>query len=457
MEVRESRSIFVPNAGGQAEFMSDYSSRFCALAGGWYAGKTWAGARKHAAIHVRNAIDDDGRPSYVRSLVIAQNYSLARQVNIPELQGAFDEMGLVWRFVPDPKRYCFEFPDLGTRDRPSEMLVRSAEAPETINAFTVGSAWGDEVPRWPQSDDNPKADALLQAKGRLRDPRARILQFNMTFTHEGDGTRVYRDFEEKPLPDHKLYRAGTIENPAAMVFAETMKGQLTPEMASQYLEGIAANFRGGKIYGAFGPDNISDSLVLDRSLPVCLALDHNIAPGAHGIVGQFFPDRQAVTAVHELHAKNMSTLQLLGAFRSLVASLGWVTEVHVFGDPAGSARFEATGESTWDLVRQWFRQHMPEMPIRYRYKAGHSPVADRVNATNAALRNVKGDVRALIHPRCERLISDMRSLKWDGNEIDKKDRKLSHASDAWGYEIEVLMPLRKFELSTWSTAAQSAY
>lgn len=444
--IDESDSTFKPNAGGQEQFMDDFDHPFVALAGGWYAGKTWAGARKTITLHLHNAFDDEGDPTYVKGLVVAQNYSLARQVNIPEIMRACEECGLEYRFVADPKRYCFEFPDLGTKSRPSELLIRSADAPETINAFTVGHVWGDEVPRWPQSDDDPKRDALLQAKGRLRDPLAKILQANFTFTHEGDGTRVYRDFEEKPLAGHKLYRAGTFENPSAQQFAETMEGQLTPELKQQYLSGLAVSFRGGKVYGSFDASvNVSDAIELNPHSPLHLAMDFNISPGMHGVAGQFDEATGTAYAVHEFHERDMSLIQMLPAFASWIASTGgwrW-PELHVFGDAAGSGRFEATGETCWQIARQWFEQHVPGVHIRWRYPAKNPAVSDRVNAMNCALRSIDGKARYRVHPRCERLITDLKTLKWDGNEIDKKDRKLSHASDAEGYRIEMLMPVRR--------------
>jgi hypothetical protein len=51
-------------------------------------------------------------------------------------------------------------------------------------------------------------------------PGAKVRQANFTFTHEGDDTKVYKDFEESPKPDHVLYRAGTFDNPHARQFAE---------------------------------------------------------------------------------------------------------------------------------------------------------------------------------------------------------------------------------------------
>src|SRR2546423_11930900 len=138
LKVIDSLNFFDRNPGAQQLFMDDYTHRYCALAGGWFAGKTWAGARKLVDLHLHNAHDDHGRPTGVKSAVIAPTYQLANDFDIPELRRTFDEMNLRYEFIADPKRYCFVLPDLGTRKEPSEILIRTADAPERITGWTVG-------------------------------------------------------------------------------------------------------------------------------------------------------------------------------------------------------------------------------------------------------------------------------------------------------------------------------
>lgn len=449
LELLEDPALFAPNPGGQAAFMDDYHHRFVALAGGWYAGKTWAGARKQANLHVHNAFDDDGQPTGVAGLIVGQDYSLATTINVPEMRAAFDEMGLSYRFVADPKKYWFELPDLGTRDKPSLMYVRSADAPTKINGFTVGHVWGDEVARWPTDEQDPTRDPLTQTLGRLRDPRAKVRQANFTFTHEGDGTKVYRDFEESPKPHHVLYRAGTFDNPHARQFAEDTVAQLTPELKQQYIDGNAANLRGAAVYSSYDDAaNKDPSLVLADGIPLHLSVDFNISPGMHAVVGQHVPQADLLTAVHEIHGPRMDVRQMVRSFGELVKALGgwrW-PELWLFGDPAGNGKWSASGDkSAWDILREALAEY--GIPYRIKYGTSAPPVGDRVNAVNCALKTIDGRVRYRIHPRCERLIADFKRMKWDNGELDKKDRKLSHASDADGYRVHWLMPVRKLQLA----------
>src|SRR5260221_5916491 len=100
LTILDSPALFHPNAGAQSSFLNDYTHRYCALAGGWFAGKTWAGARKLVDLHLENAFDEHDRPTGVKSAVIAPTYQLANDFDIPELRRTFEEMWLADEFIP---------------------------------------------------------------------------------------------------------------------------------------------------------------------------------------------------------------------------------------------------------------------------------------------------------------------------------------------------------------------
>jgi hypothetical protein len=447
LTITDTPDLFLPNPGGQQKFMNDYTNRYCALAGGWFAGKTWAGARKLVDLHLHNALDDNDQPTGVKSAVIAPTYQLASDFDLPELRRTFEEMNLSYRFVADPKRYCFQLPDLGTAKRPSEILIRTADAPERITGWTVGAIWGDEVARWKCDIADPRMDPFIQADARLRDVKARVLQFMVTFTHEGDDTRVYRDFEREPKPDHVLYRAGTFDNPHAQAFGAVQKQQLTPEMAAQYLDGHASSRGGLRMYGSFDETaTIDPSLSISPHVPLQIAVDFNIDPGMHCVIGQHFPKEDCVTAVWELHEPRMSVKRMVAALRQLIErELGgwqWDSPLQIFGDASGSGKWAGGGESCYDVLCESLR--VAGVPFQLRVPRSNPHVADRVNAVNCALNDAGGNVRYKIHPRCRRLLDDYRLMRWttDGSP-DKRDHERSHASDADGYRVHHLLPIRR--------------
>src|SRR5438067_13081064 len=94
IHIRHDSAFWKPNLGGQGRFLDDYTHRYCALAGGWFAGKTWAGARKLVGLHLLNAFDAKGEPTFVKSAVIAPTYQLANGFDLPEIKKALGEMNL---------------------------------------------------------------------------------------------------------------------------------------------------------------------------------------------------------------------------------------------------------------------------------------------------------------------------------------------------------------------------
>jgi hypothetical protein len=452
--IEEGDELFRPTSPGQAAFLDDYAHRYVAYAGGWGAGKSWAGARKLANLHLYNAFEDlerGGGPTYCASLIVSPTYQMAQTINIPQVRAAFDEMGLAHRFVADPKVYAFVLPDLGTATRPSYVFVRSADAADKIAGFEVGTVWGDEAARWPctAEDEDPLADPLIQSDGRLRHPGARFKQFNLTYTNEGQETRVYRDFEESPKPDHVLYRSSTRQNthlPPDYVAA--LVSQLSQDLVDQYVEGHAAKLGANLVFGNFRPvENDDVSLVAVPGLPLQLSVDFNRVPGMHAVVGQHHQPQDLLTAFDELHRPGMLIKQMVAEFADRygpgVARGDW-PHVELFGDPYGNTGSMTDGETFWDDIRAELAAR--GIPYRTRVPSAHFGVADRVNATNSAFRSASGKVRYRINgQRCPRLLSDFKHLKWDGNKINKTVKERSHASEADTNRVIYLMPIRRIQ------------
>jgi hypothetical protein len=434
----------VPNAGGQAGFANDYDHRFIALEGGWNSGKSFIGARKLLTLHTVNAFDQAGQPTLVPSAVVAPTMSNLSDYDIPHLEDTCEAAGISYEIKSSRGALNLICKDFGTRKRPSLVFLRSADKPERITGWVVGAAWGDEVARWKQDYANPTRDAYLQLIGRVRHAKARRVQCLFTYTNEGDGTRVYQEFR-RGLPTHALYRAGTAENPHAKAFLEQISQVLTPELARQYIAGDALSLRGARIYGAFEPARHQDAgLELVRGLPFHLSLDFNIAPGMHCILGQYEPSRDRFTAVFEIHEPR---LDLVNCLRKAVVVLracgfGPGQELEIFADASGGAKSAGRNESCFDIIRELMAE--AGLAHRLRVPAANPPIQDRFNAFNLALNDIRGEAHYAVHPRCTRLLADLGQYKRDERgQPDTQGNRLSHASDAEGYRIHYLRPIRK--------------
>jgi len=452
-------AAWTPNYGGQTDFAFDDLHRYVALAGGWGSGKTWIGARKLIRLHAYNAFDDAGNPTFVPSAVVAPTYQNAMDYDVPAIQDALADLGLsyTWRGSGSLCGGRFSgpaiiIPDWGTRDHPSVILFRTADAPERITGWEVGAGWGDEPSRWPRNDDDPKRDPFIQFMGRVRHPKARRCQMLFTFTHEGQGTRVFKEFSGTDL-EHIIYTAPTKQNPHVATFQESLRGVLDPRLAQQYLDGIALNLRGMPVYPYFSQEpgrNVDPTIMLDRSLPLHLRMDFNSAPGMHALIGQYDEKRDLFTSWWEFFEDGLTIRRLLADMlprmfleQSIVKD-GRFTfpELHVFGDASGGSRNPGHAETNWDYVVQGLQAL--QLPFKLRVPRGNPFVEDRINAVNAALCDLSGTVHWKCHPRCQRLINDLSTMVRDKDGcIDKRDINLSHASDADGYAIWYLRPIHR--------------
>lgn len=446
--------VSTPNPGGQQHFAEDWGHFLVSAEGGWGSGKTWCGGKKLVTLHEHNAFDRFDQPTYAPSLVVAPTYGNAMDFDVPILYDTLNEIGLSYQwhgFGPIQKgRYAgpaIILPDLGTRDKPSLILIRTADIPKRITGFQTPACWCDETARFKTDRLDPQNDAITQIYGRVRWPNATalgiIVMIMHTYTNEGDGTRIYEEMRTG-AGDRAVYRIPTSENPLMKDFLRRQAKILTPELQRQYLDGYAAALSGGKVYPKFDYQlHVDANVKLRRDVPLQLSLDFNIIPGMHGTVGQFHKDFDMFTVSHIIHAPRLSVEELVVAFVRLTKEINWEWKqpLEVFGDATGGSHWSGTGQSNYDILEEGLKKQ--KIPYRIRVPKANPLIQDSINTLNCALKDGEGKIHYKIHPRCTILSKDFRQLNTDKfGEIDKTDRKLSHPTDCERYRIWMQRPIR---------------
>lgn len=451
---------FECNPGGQFDFWCDWEpafndaggrvNRFWFLEGGWASGKTFIGARKLLAGHVWNAFDAEGEPTFVPSAVVGPTYRAMDDFQLPQLKDGLREMGLSYEWREGDKELVL--PDLGTRDDPSRLIFRTAEKPETITGWEVGFAWGDEAARWKEDRENPLYDPYVQLTGRVRHPRSNYRGLIFTYTNEGDHTRIYEE-AHSGKPGHAVYRARTRDNMTASIqeFYNTQLGLLNPLTAEQYLDGGAMNLRGARCYSVW--DSVFNRLPIgwkwNYNLPLVLTLDFNIAPGMHGVIGQRNKILDEAYCVREIFRPRLDLPGLMNEFKQYLITNKLIDNnkfmfpmLEIHGDATGSSDSAQTGESCYHVVRRF----LDEMKIPYAIKiSGQNPlIVDRTLAMNCAFRDMDGKAHLFINnEQCPRLVEDLKFVRYDEKGVmDKSNQNYTHASDAVGYWIYYVRPVR---------------
>ena len=196
-------------------------------------------------------------------------------------------------------------------------------------------------------------------------------------------------------------------------------------------------------------------------VPVCWALDFNVNPMC-SVIGQMLDVANRVDVLSgrrnvvlnvldeialpdaDINAACAAFVKKTEAWRSQYGPL----QVCLYGDPAGNARSHA-GPSDWQVVFDYFRND-GRFQFAKKVANAHPAVKDRVNAVNAMIASARQERRLFVDPGCRTLIQALEQVTWKGDanqnitgELDKKNPKLTHSSDALGYWISYECPMRE--------------
>lgn len=434
---------FVPNPGAVASFMEDYTHRYIGLFGGLGSSKSTSGIMKLLILHIHNSFDSEKQPTHVSSLLVEPTFSMLRNPGVEILIQCAEYMGLSYELKE--RNSEFVLTDLGTRKRPSKILLRSSETP--IIGFEVGAFLIDECASVREGIENPRLDTLIQTQFRLRSPGANFLQGMMVGTNETKHTNFYRFFYEHPSPDKMHWEAKTVDNVAVADQVELMKRNVPPEFWSQYFDGGVLDLSGSTCYSAFCPEmNVSEDTKLDTCNKFSLHVTWDFgARGCHVLIGQYWKSLDEFHVVDEITAGDVrkTCLALYEWFHLNHKGFKW-SDIHLFGDSSGR-RKPAGGEGSESCFRI-IANYCAEWKIdrRTRVRRGNPRIQDRVATLNMALVDITGKPHIKIHPRCKKLIKDLTEQKWDddGNTLDKGDGSIGHRSDALGYWVFKVRPLK---------------
>lgn len=188
--------------------------------------------------------------------------------------------------------------------------------------------------------------------------------------------------------------------------------------------------------------NLDASIGPRKDLPLHISLDFNIEPGMHLEVGQYDEREDQATCFAEVTGPRWTIPDAMDGLAEWIKEQGgwqW-PELHVFGDAAGHSEDKQTAKTDYDLVAQHLRK-MGITNYRIRVPRAAPSQADSVNAMNDALRDIDGKSHYRVHPRCERLVADLRLVRTGPNrKLVKTNSDLTHASDAERYRITFLRP-----------------
>jgi hypothetical protein len=301
-----------------------------------------------------------------------------------------------------------------------------------------------------------KEDAWTRLEGRLRHPKARYKCGFAVWTPKGHDW-VWRKFiSGRKVQHYQAILARPFENRAVLDatpdFYENLRHSYEERFFRQEVLGEYLDMYSGAAYHSFSADNVAPCS-FDPRKPLIWTLDFNVNPMSSCLCQVDEHGRyKTVHVLAELSLRESSTDRACKEFLRRIQpwreAMDDDIEVRVYGDASGGNRSATTGSSCWDVVQEVMKSQRG-IRFRWMWKRRNPDVVVRVAAVNNMLcsfgdgHRSAGERHIVIDPSCSELIADLEEVKWmvDNHgasiaELDKRDNKRTHMSDAFGYFIE---------------------
>ncbi|MBK7380423.1 MAG: hypothetical protein IPJ03_15825 [Ignavibacteriales bacterium] len=383
--------------------MSDVSSPHIAFIGGFGSGKTYAACYKALGLACANP-DTAG-------MLVSPTFPMLRDTTrrtfLEILQ--LEEVSYELKITENKIRIL---------EPNAEIWFRSADDPNKLKGSNLAWVGLDEAAQMSK-------EAYDISLSRMRDPKANIKQLFITTTPEGFNW-VY-DISQKI----KMVHSSTEDNVYLdKDYVEMLYSSYDEQLVKQYIKGEFVLLNKGRVYYCFDRNIQLTDITYNPSLPINLCVDFNINPMCWAIVQTV---EGVDVVVDEIVLRNANTELAANTFINKYPD----KVVSIYGDYSGTFRHTSSPTTDYDIIKSIIKTR--DINIK-----PDPPVTDRVNSVNSRLRNSKGDVRLKINRNCKTTIRDFEQVvyKEGKREIDKSSLDLTHISDAIGYRIEYLYPIR---------------
>ena len=193
----------------------------------------------------------------------------------------------------------------------------------------------------------------------------------------------------------------------------------------------------GQIYYAFTRErNVKTYNIPANGLPqdILVWCDFNVSPISATIAVKV--TRDGVDGYHiidEIVMHSSNTDELADEVKNRYPG----KRITAYPDPAGAQRRTSAGGRTDISI-------LRNAGFTVKHHNNHPPVKDRINAVNAAFCSSNGTVKLWIDPKCKVTIEAFAKHAYkQGTQIPDKDDGYDHITEATGYGVEYLMPIKR--------------
>jgi len=341
----------------------------------------------------------------------------------------------------------------------STIIFASAEKPDRLRGPNL--CWGimDEATIFDKFNA-----AYVSVNTRLRHPKATrfpetgkpLFHLGITGTPEGRLDEVYERFIGGPERDEQRERwrhstqtiqSASMDNPGLdQSFIDELFNIVSEDMRDAHIFGKYIDLSAGRAYYSFNEQqNVRSEAKYDPTLPLRVSFDFNVDPmlcTIHQVRGS-----RLVMTIDEIHLRRSNTPNVC---REIIKRYGRNGLDHrgriiIYGDATGGRT--TADRSDYDVILEYLGNYFGLDRLQKKVPNVNPSHQRRLHSVNAMLRNSQGSVCLIVHPRCKKLIRDLKLQAMDGVSKHKKQEiegeTLGHASDTLDYIIDKEFPYKR--------------
>lgn len=255
---------------------------------------------------------------------------------------------------------------------------------------------------------------------------------------QGIGALEYRDFFERAargeIPDAAAFTWPSSD----IVPAEALAHAQRSMDARDYREQFEASWEsaGGQVFHAFDRQQNVRPCQYEPAKVLLVGSDFNVDPMAW-VLGHRHGGR--LEWFDELWIRNTNTQAALDVLHGRYS--GHRGGFEFYGDASGRGRKTSATVTDYQIILNDGR--FQQLGRSVFYPKANPNCEDRFAATNAMFCNAAGDRRMHVDPRCKNLIRDLEGRYYKPGTRELGDSgDLGHATDALGYVVHKLFPIR---------------
>ena len=389
----------------QREFAED-RGKHIAMVGGFGSGKSLGAVYRTAdLLKYRNNRKEKGR-----ILMVSPTYRLLTDVNLPRYEQFFDQYNIKYSLKKSEHKIIVH-----SGVFKGEIWLRSASNHDKIVGFDCSDAILDEFDTLKLEDQK---SVWNKVQGRARG--AKDTTIAICTTPEGYKYTYQKFVEEKA---GKLIRVNTADNIFLPEdYIDNMYAEYDAQLVKQYIDGEFVNLTNLNAYYAF-----TRKILIDEYKPVTndilVGMDFNVDPMTAVISEQV--DGHLYT-YGEIYLRDSNTYRMVEVIKDRYPD----KNVMVYPDMTGQSRKTSAAWTDIQILKK----------AGFIIRGISNPrVRNRINTVNNALSKGKISIVKTLN----NLITDLEQVGVDKyGELDKSDPKLTHISDAFGYMIYRLFPMK---------------